>query len=160
MSTSPLLIPGKTRLFGDGSVMGIVRALPNLEAWLEADADSWSGLSDAEYKSLVRRWFEGFLHLVEADASSFRGSRALLAVESRLPANVYLLSGVRVPALANAGGLGPAAYLANELRSIRAELANRLELIVVSENFAWSCVFSHEAGAFVSEQMYEADLGR
>jgi hypothetical protein len=53
------------------------------------------------------------------------------------------------------GGRGPAAYRATDLRCIPRDLANRMELIVVSDDLAWTCVFSHEAGAFVWEQLYE-----
>jgi hypothetical protein len=135
--------------------MGIVRALPDLEGWLDADADSWASLADQEYKTLVRHWSERFSPLIAAGASCLQGSRAMLSLENRLPADVYVLSGMRVPQLANMGGRGPAAYQAIGLRSIPRVSANRMELIVVSVDFTWSCVFSHEAGAFVWEQLYE-----
>ncbi len=136
--------------------MGIVRAIPDLEAWLDNDADMWSPLSDPEYKALVRRWSEGFGSLVATGARRLQGSRAMLSLQTRLPADVYVLSGLSIPQLANLGGLGPAAFRASGLRSVPRDLANRLELIIASQTFAWSCVFSHEAGAFVWEQLYEA----
>ena len=62
---------------------------------------------------------------------------------------------MQVPELANTGGLGAGGYQALGLRSIQRELANRLELILAARDLSWSCVFSHEAGAFVWECLYE-----
>ena len=135
--------------------MSIVRTLPDVEAWLDADADSWSSHSDREYKAVVRRWFESFARIVQAGDSRFVGNRAILSLDARLPADVHVFSGVRVPQLANMGGLGASAYQVSGLRRVPRDTANRFELIVVSVDFDWSCVFSHEAGAFVWEHLYE-----
>ncbi len=136
--------------------MGIVRVLPDLEEWLDADADSWSALPDREYKALVRRWSETFLPLIAANAHRSQGYHAMLSLETRLPADVFLFSGFGIPQLDNTGGRGPAGYHANGLRNIRRDMANRMELIVASDDLAWSCVFSHEAGAHVWECLYES----
>ena len=79
------------------------------------------------------------------------------AIAERLPTDVWLFSGVQLPELANTGGLGPAGYQAVGLRNIRRELANRLELILAARDLSWSCVFSHEAGAFVWECLYDRE---
>jgi hypothetical protein len=136
--------------------MGIVRTLPNLESWLDTNADSWFALSDPEYKALVRRWTESYSHLLATRLPRHQqGYRAMLSLEDRLPANVFLFSGLKVPQLDNLGGSGPAAYRAIGLQRLSRDLANQLELIVSSEDLAWSCIFSHEAGAWVWEQLYE-----
>jgi hypothetical protein len=135
--------------------MGIVRALPELEEWLDADASSWSSLTDREYKALARRWSECFSPLIASETPCLQGLRAVQALEARLPTDVVLLSGIQVPRLANMGGRGAAAYMAIGLRSLHRELANRMELVLASDDLAWSCVFSHEAGAFVWEHLYE-----
>ncbi|MCE9557232.1 MAG: hypothetical protein K8T91_28115 [Planctomycetes bacterium] len=135
--------------------MGIVRVLPCVEDWLNAEAESWSPLPDRDYVELVRRWREGFLPLIAAGTASFTGNRAMQVIAERLPADVWLFSGVQVPKLANTGGLGAAGYHATGLRNMRRELANQLELIAAVSNLSWSCVFSHEAGAFVWECLYE-----
>src|SRR4051812_43646314 len=119
--------------------MGIVAAIPDLEAWLDADADSWSVLDDREYRSLVRRWSEDFMPLVESGAPCLRGHHATLALEGRLPAAVNLLSGFRVARFANMGGRGPSGYRAAALRRLNRDLANRLELIVAPDDLTWSC---------------------
>lgn len=136
--------------------MGVARTMPDLELWLDVHATAWSILVDREYKDLVRRWTTVFSPLVASGAQCLQGSRAILSLEARLPAQVYLLSGIEVPQLANMGGQGPTAYRVNGLRGMSRDLANRLELILVAADFAWSWVFSHEAGAFEWEQMYEA----
>jgi hypothetical protein len=135
--------------------MGIVRVLPDVEDWLAAEADSWSPISDRDYVALVRRWRISFLPLIASGTPSFQGNRAMQVLAERLPADVWLFSGVRVPKLANTGGRGAAGYQAVGLRSLRRELANRLELVAVASELSWSCVFSHEAGAWVWECLYE-----
>ena len=65
-------------------------------------------------------------------------------------------SGLPVPELCNTGGLGPAAFRAQGLMRVDRDWANRMELILVSEDFLWALVFSHEAGAFVWEHLYDA----
>ena len=50
-------------------------------------------------------------------------------------------------------GFGPTAA------ALSSELANRLELIAVSVDFTWCCVFSHEAGSWVWEQLFERESG-
>jgi hypothetical protein len=135
--------------------MAIVRNLPAVEAWLDADADSRSALTDREYKAIVSGWTQHFSRLVAEGAPSLQGDRAILSVEKRLPADLFLFAGLRVPRLANMGGVGPAGYRANGLRCVRRDTANQMELIIVSIDLAWSCVFSHEAGVFVQEHLYD-----
>src|SRR5215469_1171431 len=124
--------------------MGIVHMLPDVEAWLNAEAESWSPFSDRDYVALVRRWQEGFLPLIAAGTPSFQGNRAIQVIADLLPADVWLLSGVQVLELANTGGLGAAGYQVVGLRRIQRELANRMELIIAARDLCWSCVFSHE----------------
>ncbi len=135
--------------------MGIVRVLPKVEDWLNAEAESWSMLSDRDYIGLVRQWRAGFLPLITVGTPTFQGNRAMQVLEKRLPAEVWVLSGLQVPELANTGGQGAAGYQAAGLRSVKRELANQLELILAAGDLSWSCVFSHEAGAFVWEGLYE-----
>ncbi len=134
--------------------MGIVRVLPDVEDWLTAEAESWTFLSDRDYIDLIRRWRVEFLPLI-AFGPSFRGERALQIVAERLPADVYLFSGVEVPELANTGGRWAAGYRAVGLRSLWRKLANQRELVIAAGDLSWSCVFSHEAGAWVWECLYE-----
>ncbi len=134
--------------------MGIVRALPDVEDWLTAEAESWSLLSDRDYIDLVRRWRVEFLPLI-AFGPSFRGERAMQILAKRLLADVYLFSGVEVLELSNTGGRWAAGYRAVGLPSLWRKLANQRELVVVAGDLSWSCVFSHEAGYWVSECLYE-----
>ncbi len=136
--------------------MGIVRAMPDLQAWLDANADSWSSLADREYKALVRRWSDVFSPLVAAGDARLHGRRAMTSLEERLPASVFVVSGLRVPRFANTGGYGAAAYEA-ELRHAPRDSANHMELVLISIDFSWSCIFSHEAGTLVWEQLYECE---
>src|SRR5262245_36536606 len=108
--------------------MGILRAIPDIEAWLDADAISWSAVSDAEYRAMVRRWFETFAPLVACDSKCTKGGRAIVSLEGRLPADVIVISGLAVPELCNTGGLGPAAFRAQGLIGVDRDWANRREL--------------------------------
>jgi hypothetical protein len=135
--------------------MSFLRVLPEVEEWLDADAESWSALSDREYVSLVRRWRDAFMPLIAADTVSFRGHRAMDVIAERLPADVWLFNGIRVPKLVNCGGLTAAGYRTTGLRSMGRDLANRRELVAAAGDLSWSCVFSHEAGVFVWECLYE-----
>lgn len=136
--------------------MGIVRTLPELESWLDDHADDWAPLHDREYKAVVGRWSGLFGPLIEA-GSSAGDSRATAALKSRLPCDVFLFSGLRVERLLNTGGRGAAAYEAVGLCDLDTELANILELVAVSVDFSWCCVFSHEAGSWVWERLYERE---
>jgi hypothetical protein len=134
--------------------MSILRAIPDIESWLDNDAESWCAVSDAEYKALVRRWSETFAPLVAADAKCTKGGRAMVSLEARFPTDLTVISGLQVPELCNTGGRGPAAFRAQALMRVERNWANRMELILVADDFSWACVFSHEAGAFVWEQFY------
>jgi hypothetical protein len=136
--------------------MGILRAIPEIEAWLDTDATSWSVVSEPEYKALVRRWSKTFAPFVATDAKCINGGRAMVLLQARLPANVIVMSGVPVPKLCNTGGQGPAAFRAQGLLRVDRDWANRMELILASDDFSWALVFSHEAGAFVWEHLYDA----
>ena len=135
--------------------MGILRAIPEIEAWLDTDATSWSVVSEPDYKALVRRWSETFAPLVAADAKCTKGGRAMVSLQARLPANVIVMSGMPVPDLCNTGGRGPAGFRVQGLRHVDRDWANSMELILAADDFSWAFVFSHEAGAWVWEHLYD-----
>ena len=136
--------------------MGLVQRLPEVESWLTREAASWESLSDAAYKGLVRDWHATYSSLVESGNSRARGGRALEAVQKRLPAEVVLFSGVSVPRVANLGGRGAAAYRADALAGLNLDVLRRQELLLAAVDLSWCCLFSHETGALVHEQFYEA----
>src|SRR5438067_2078624 len=112
--------------------MGIMRALPDVEDWLDAEAESWSPIPDRDYVALVRRWRQDFLPRIAAAPRRFQGDGAMQAIAERLPGDVWLFSGVQVPELANTGGPGATGYHAVGLRNVRRDLANGWELIVAA----------------------------
>src|SRR5262249_21867876 len=107
------------------------------------------------YKDLVHRWSASFEPLIAAGAPCQKAGRAIASLEARLPAEVFVLSGLPVPQLANEGGLGPAAYEVAGLRRVPRDFANQMDLTLVPGDFTWSWLFSHEADAWVSEHLYE-----
>lgn len=110
---------------------------------------------DQEYVAIARSWREHYLTLIQGAKYSQLGERAIQAVAESLPCDVYVFSGLLLPELANTGGLGAGGYDVVGLKNIHRNLFNRLELIAVSRDLSWSCVFSHEAGAFVAGSLYE-----
>jgi hypothetical protein len=54
------------------------------------------------------------------------------------------------------GGRGAAAYRASRLERIEPDLARRLELVLVAEDFSWCFLFSRETGSMFHEELYEA----
>jgi hypothetical protein len=135
--------------------MSRVWTLPKLEAWLVDHADSWFLLPDQEYTALVDQWSALFHPLIEAGNVAHKGHQAMMVLETSLPCDTVLFNGVQIPRLENMGGGGRAAYRAVGLRALDRDLANQLELVAVAVDFSWCCVFSHEAGAYVWEQLYE-----
>jgi len=135
--------------------MGLARALPELEESLTEDSAAWELLPDRDYKRLVAKWQAAFRPLVESRSRRLTGVRALESARAKLPQNVLLFSGLRIPEVASLGGRGPVAYRAVELVKVNAELARQLELVLVAEDFSWCCVFSHESGSMVHEELYE-----
>lgn len=135
--------------------MGLARSLPELEDSLAGRATACEVLTDRDYQQLIARWQSIFRPLVESRSRRLSGARALEATRAKLPQTVLLFSGVRIPEVANHGGRGPVAYRAVKLASFDAELARQLELVLVAEDFSWSCVFSHESGSMVHEELYE-----
>jgi hypothetical protein len=135
--------------------MGKLWNAPELEAWLADHADSWFLLAEHEYTAVVDRWRALFWPLIEAGNVTHKGHRAMLVLQSRLPCDVLLFNGVRIPRVMNLGGRGRAAYRSVGLRALDRELANQLELVVAPVDLSWCCVFTHESGGYGWEQLYE-----
>jgi hypothetical protein len=134
--------------------MGFLRTIPAIKNWLDESAESWTSLSDPEYAALVRRWRDAFLERTHNSSTSLQGAKAMAFLDARLPADLLVISGLRIDSLCNAGGCGPAGYQARGVRSVPRDFANEMELIIVSADFSWSCVYSHEADAFFRETLY------
>jgi hypothetical protein len=128
---------------------------PQLEAWLADHVDSWFMLAKHEYPALVDRWSALFWPMIAAGNVTHHGHRAIMVLESRLPCDIFLFNGVQIPQVMNLGGRGRAAYRAVGLCALDRKLANQLELIAAPVDLSWCCVFTHEAGGYGWEQLYE-----
>lgn len=135
--------------------MGIARSLPELEESVAGWSSACDLLTAEDYKEVVARWKAAFKSLIETRSRRLSGSRALDSIESRLPQTVFLFSGVSIPEVANLGGRGPVGYRAIDLTRLDFGLARELELVLVSEDFSWSCLFSHETGSMFHEEFCE-----
>ena len=134
--------------------MGQVKRLPELESWLTEHSVTWTLVTDVEYESLIRAWISTFRPIIESRGRYLSGRRAMKALESRLPCNVAIFSGLRIRVARNAGGRGLSGYNVESLSAIDISLARQLELIVVADNLAWGCSLSHEEGY---EKFYEEE---
>ena len=123
--------------------MAVVRSNPSIEAWLTHSADSWSLISDAEYRVLVDRWRHVFAASI-AGPSAVQGPTAVAEFEAHLPAAVILFNGVSVPQAAVTGARHPHAYKAANLRSVASELAHEFDLVLVNDAFSYCCICTHE----------------
>ncbi|MEO0586947.1 MAG: hypothetical protein AAF078_04840 [Planctomycetota bacterium] len=135
--------------------MSIVHSIPELEAWLDEHASSWSIMDDRAYVAFTREWQQRFLPRVEARQHAQKGDLAISTLVDCLPTDAVLIAGLRVPTVANMGGNVASGYHVTGLRSIHRELFNRAELIVTAECRSWTCVFNHEAYAGFPEYLYE-----
>jgi len=134
--------------------MGIVRSIPEVEAWLSDHSESWRMLSDSEYRALVRDWNAKFRPLIEQEQTTSTGSRALDLLAGHLPADIILFSGIRVPEVANLGGSCACGYSASGLTLLDHNLLRQKELLTCAPDLSWSCLFSHETGSMFHEQLY------
>lgn len=106
--------------------------------------------------TLAATWESRYRTYIERQPRCVTGERAVYALAQRLPANLVILSGIKVPQHANLGGNGRAAFRAEALRRVDRDLANTLELIVSAADFSWSCVFTHEGGGgYAYETLYD-----
>ena len=71
--------------------MGILRVLPAIEEWLDAEAESWSPISDRDYVALVRQWRDEYLRLIVGGTHTYQGERAIQAGQL---VKVYSLAGL------------------------------------------------------------------
>ena len=111
--------------------MGIVRSLPQVEAWLSDNSESWRQLPDSEYRALVRDWRSRFCQPIKHNETSETGDTALDALSHYLPADLILFSGVQVPEIGNLGGSCACAYTVSSLASLDHELLRQSEMISV-----------------------------
>ena len=96
-----------------------------------------------------------------ADRDYLSGDSAIHTLESLLPADVIVFNFPGYPWLptrrSSASGT-TYAYEAIALAQIDAETANSAEAIMVDRAFAFTCVFTHEAGAFAEPQLAPAGI--
>ena len=137
--------------------MGIVKALPTLEAWVESRGLAWARLSDREYRSCLGSWSNTFQHRIERRWQHVKGARAILDFESELPCSVFLICGVSIPEVANLGGSCASGYRIDNCDSLDLSLCSSLELVVISSDFRWSLLLSHEtSGGMCHPELWRA----
>jgi hypothetical protein len=130
--------------------MTFLSSRPGLEAWLHLVSSNVRPLSQKEYQEVVARWraqFEGALVAEEcvSAAQAEQGMRALL------PRDVFVFSmpGYAFLPSATDPKMDPAyGYAADALQTIDFAIANPDDAIFVDRDMSFSCMCTHEAGAF------------
>jgi hypothetical protein len=123
--------------------MPIVTPSLALEKWLTNAADTWEPIADPAYRELLVKWQAAF----GADlgrGAGIQGPGALQEFEALLPAAVVLFNGVTVARAATSAARHPHAYRAARLRRLDRALANELDLVLVSKDFSFCCICTHE----------------
>lgn len=136
--------------------MSITRPQPEFEAWLNEQAADWQILDDLSYKRLVNEFRELYQHTPNPSRVR-KGDKAVAELTSRLNEGAYVFGGFSIPEMANTGSSGPCAYKIIRLSGLPRDILNRLELIVLSINKSWCCLFSHECGTLVHEEFRELE---
>ena len=127
--------------------MGIVKALPTLEAWMESRGLAWKLLSDREYRTCRSSWSNTFQQRIERRWQHVQGTRAILDFESELPCSVFLICGISIPEVGNLGGPCASGYRIDNCHSLNVELCSSLELVVIDTDYRWCILLSHETSS-------------
>lgn len=137
----------------------LIRPSEVVEQCLADSASRWALLDDQAYRQLVESWLEAFGEAVVLGQPRRKGTRAMDAIERRLPADVLLFTR---PPLSDARRFvsptgWPCAYTVDKLRRIPAEalesFGNR-ELVLADSALSYCCLFNHEWNAFVPTEYY------
>jgi len=137
--------------------MGFLKTHTDVEAWLGSSSLEFRSLSQKEYAGLVRQWRSRFEPMLNAGECR-HGNSAEEALESRLPRDVFIFSipGYRLLPASTNPRLDPAyAYEAIRLSALDLQTANRADAIIVDQGFAFTCLYTHEAGALARTQFCE-----
>ena len=135
--------------------MGFLRDAPAVEAWLRRGSSAFRPLTQREYQTLVAQWrarFEGLLRRQRAAS----GAKAEVAALSSLPADasVFSIPGYRFLPAATDPQLDRAyGYQAEALHTVDFEVANNADAIVTDVGLTFTCLCTHETGAF-AEPMF------
>jgi hypothetical protein len=142
--------------------MGFLRPRPKIEEWLAQAAASFRPLGQREYGKLVADWRAHFDHTLET-GDFISGRDVEEAANSLFPADTFIFNvpGYRLlPA-----GTGPkfdqaSGYEALKLGCINFEIANPADAVITDRAFTFTCLCTHEAGAFASPQLAPTSLVR
>ena len=142
--------------------MSASSALAELGAWFQEAASGARALDPHEYKNLVAGWQSEFEPLLEV-RNCRTGARAEAGVRALLPRDVFVFSmpGYRyLPAATNAQRDPRFGFYVSQLRTIDFDLANRMDAILADSELTFTCLCTHEAGAFAEPILVPASAGR
>jgi len=142
--------------------MSAFSTLTELEAWFQVAASGARALDRREYQDLVAGWQAQFEPLLEA-GDLRTGAKAEAGVRALLPRDVFVFSipGYRyLPAATNAHRDPRFAFYVSQLKTIDFDIANRMDAILADSELTFTCLCTHEAGAFAEPVLVPASAGR
>jgi len=142
--------------------MGFLKSRPNLELWLEQAAATFRPLTQREYGKVVAEWRARFEPVLAAnDYVTGRSVKDL--AQSLLPRDVFVFNvpGYRLlPAGTSSRLDGAYGYEALGLTTIDFSITNPADAVIVDRDFTFTCLCTHEAGAFAEPQLAPATILR
>jgi hypothetical protein len=138
--------------------MGFLKQHLAVESWLAATASQFRPLSQAEYADVVREWRSHFDESLGARHFS-AGSAAEEAMLQMLPCDAFVFSipGYHSLPASTDPRFDPAyGYEVIGLRDLDFAVANRADAVISDRRFSFTCLCTHEAGAFAEPQFCEA----
>ena len=124
--------------------------MPRIEAWLDDAAENWHMLSDRNYRAHSAAWRAAFDPILKVHPRL--AVTPLAAMESHLPFTGFVFTIQAHPDLPTSPQGGSNApvfgYRAEAIRSLDRDLLNACDAIICDIDVAFSCIYTHEAGAF------------
>jgi hypothetical protein len=137
-------------------------ALPELDAWFRVAASGARPLDRREYQDLIRSWQVHFEPLLKA-GDRRTGAKAEEGARALLPRDVFVFTipGYRyLPAATDARHDARYGFYVSQLRTIDFNVANQMDVILTDAEFTFTCLCTHEAGAFAEPVLVPASAGR
>jgi hypothetical protein len=136
--------------------------LAELEAWLHEASAGARALNRGEYRDLLAAWQSVFEPMLEAQDRR-TGAKAEAGLRALLPRDLFVFSipGYRyLPAATNFQRDPRYGFYVSQLRTIDFGVANRMDAILADAALTFTCLCTHEAGAFAEPVLVPASAGR
>ena len=141
--------------------MSSLLEVAKLEGWFKVASMGARMLDRAEYRELVASWQSVFEPLLKA-GDRLTGAKAEAGLRAHLPADMFVFSmpGYRyLPASTNSRE-PRYAFRVSQLSNVDFGVANSEDAILVDTELTFTCLCTHEAGAFAEPILAPRSAGR